>query len=183
MEGRRRVLNAGNGPINALILFVAEAPGRLGGDRTGVPLTSDHSGRNFSRLLAGAGIAREEVFVTNAALCNPRDVHGRNATPTATEIANCRPLLEETLAVIHAPLIVALGRVALAALDRIEPHGLTLRSDAGRVVPWHGCMLAPLYHPGPRAQLHRGFAQQQEDYRAIATAVRALLQVEPATPA
>ena len=34
MEGRRRVLGAGNGPLDARVLFVAEAPGRLGDDRT-----------------------------------------------------------------------------------------------------------------------------------------------------
>jgi uracil-DNA glycosylase family 4 len=175
MEGRRRVLDAANGPLDALILFVAEAPGRFGGDRTGVPLTSDQSGRNFSRLLAGAGIARHDVFVTNAALCNPRDVAGRNATPTAREIANCRPLLADTLALVHAPLVVALGRVALAALAYIAPHALTLRHDVGRVVvPWRGRHLAALYHPGPRAQLHRCFAEQQRDFLLIARAARAL---------
>ncbi len=41
MEGRRRVLGAGNGPLDARVLFVAEAPGRLGGDKTGVPLVND----------------------------------------------------------------------------------------------------------------------------------------------
>ena len=37
MAGRRRVLGAGNGPVHARVLFVAEAPGRFGGDRTAVP--------------------------------------------------------------------------------------------------------------------------------------------------
>src|SRR5579872_2221398 len=70
MEGRRRVLGPGNGPLDALVLFVAEAPGRLGGDRTGVPLSRDRSGLNFERLLASSGLGRAEVFVTNAVLCN-----------------------------------------------------------------------------------------------------------------
>src|SRR5579862_3408841 len=47
MDGRRRVLSTLNGPIDARVLFIAEAPGRRGGDRTGVPLTSDQTGRNF----------------------------------------------------------------------------------------------------------------------------------------
>ena len=38
-----------NGRPDARVLFLAEAPGRLGGDRTGVPLTSDQTGRNFAR--------------------------------------------------------------------------------------------------------------------------------------
>jgi uracil-DNA glycosylase family 4 len=167
MAGRRRVLGAANGPLDAEVLFVAEAPGRFGGDRTGVPLTSDQSGRNFAALLAGAGIARDRVFVTNAVLCNPRDDRGRNAPPSARERHNCRPFLRETLVLVQAPIVAALGRVALDALRQIEPHDLELRRDVGRAVPWHGRVLVPLYHPGPRAQLHRPFADQQRDYRGL----------------
>jgi uracil-DNA glycosylase len=164
MEGRRRVLGPANGPLDALVLFVAEAPGRFGGDRTGAPLVDDQSGRNFTALLAGADIPRSRIFVTNAALCNPRDAHGRNATPTAREVANCRPFLRETLALIAAPVVVALGRVALDALHKLVPHDLVLRRDVGRPVGWNGRLLVAMYHPGPRAQVHRGFAEQQKDF-------------------
>src|SRR5687768_10139901 len=51
MEGRTRVLSAANGNLHAQILFVAEAPGRFGGDRTGIPLFADQTGRNFRLLL------------------------------------------------------------------------------------------------------------------------------------
>jgi uracil-DNA glycosylase family 4 len=167
MEGRRRVLGAANGPLDAEVLFVAEAPGRFGGDRTGVPLTNDQSGRNFAALLCGAGIERDRVFVTNAVLCNPRDGHGRNAPPSAQECHNCRPFLQETLLLVRAPIVAALGRVALAALRRIEQHDLELRRDVGQAVPWLGRLLVPLYHPGPRAQLHRPFDDQQRDFHCL----------------
>ena len=81
MAGRRRVLGPGNGPSDARVLFVAEAPGRFGGDRTAVPLHGDRSGATFAHLLAAAGLDRGEVFVTNAVLCNPRDPAGRNTRP------------------------------------------------------------------------------------------------------
>src|SRR5688572_16878629 len=58
MEGRTRAFGPANGPLDARVLFVAEAPGRLGADRTGVPLSGDQTGRNFEALLGGAGIAR-----------------------------------------------------------------------------------------------------------------------------
>lgn len=167
MEGRRRVLDHANGRLDARVLFVAEAPGRFGGDRTGVPLTSDQSGRNFGRLLDAAGLTRAPIFVTNAVLCNPRDDRGRNATPTAREIAACRPLLDQTLRLVRAPLVVALGRVALDALGAIEPHGLLLRLDVGQATPWAGRRLVALYHPGPRAQLHRSFTLQQQDFTQL----------------
>src|SRR4051794_39073251 len=79
MAGRARVLGVANGSRRPRILFVAEAPGRFGGDRTGVPLHGDRSGAIFEALLAAAGLSRAEIFVTNAVLCNPRDPAGRNA--------------------------------------------------------------------------------------------------------
>jgi DNA polymerase len=176
MEGRRRVLGAGNGPIDARVLFVAEAPGRLGGDRTGVPLTSDQTGRNFARLLAAAGLRRDEVFVTNAVLCNPRSIRGLNRPPGRLELANCREHLRRTLELVPARLVVSLGAVALRQLDAIARHGLTLRADVGRVAPWAGRWLVPLYHPGPRAQIHRSFGAQEDDFRALSTI---LLEVWP----
>src|SRR3954447_6489609 len=72
MTGRTRLLGPANGLLTARVYFVAEAPGRLGGDRTAIPLCGDQSGRNFERLLVEAGLERSEIFVTNAVLCNPR---------------------------------------------------------------------------------------------------------------
>jgi uracil-DNA glycosylase family 4 len=172
MEGRRRVLGPGNGSLDARVLFVAEAPGRLGGDRTGVPLLSDQSGRNFGRLLEGIGWRRGDVFVSNAVLCNPRDAGGRNDTPTATEIRNCSAYLRDLLAILDPPYVVALGRTALSALALIAPHKADLRRHVATALPWAGRTLVPLYHPGPRAHLHRTFAQQQEDFARLRTIVR-----------
>src|SRR3954451_13660565 len=76
MEHRVRVLGSANGHLAARVLFVAEAPGRLGADRCGIPLHGDQTGRNFESLLATARINRGDVFITNAILCNPRDAHG-----------------------------------------------------------------------------------------------------------
>ena len=167
MEGRRRVLGPSNGPLDARVLFVAEAPGRLGGDRTGVPLTSDQSGRNFGRLLAHADLTREQVFVTNAALCNPRSPAGLNRTPTRLELAQCVDHLRRTLDLVSAPVVASLGAVALRQLGEIEGHGLVLSRDVGRAVRWRGRWLVPLYHPGPRAQIHRPLVRQMDDFTIL----------------
>lgn len=171
MEGRRRVLGHANGPLTARVLFVAEAPGRLGGDRTGVPLVSDQSGRNFTRLLEGIGWSRDDVFVSNAVLCNPRDERGRNDTPSMAEIRACSGHLRDLLAILDPLFVVTLGRAALAALALIVPHEAELRRDVGQALPWYGRTLIPLYHPGPRAQLHRSFATQQTDFARLAAIV------------
>lgn len=167
MEGRRRVLSAANGRPGAAVMFVGEAPGRRGGERTGVPFSGDQTGRNFERLLEVAELRREDVFITNAVLCNPRDERGRNRPPARAELAACADFLARQMRVVDPLLVVPLGAVALAALDRVEPHGLRLREAVGRARSWRGRLLFPHYHPGPRAQLHRPFEAQREDFRAL----------------
>jgi uracil-DNA glycosylase family 4 len=171
MVGRTRVLGPANGPLTARICFVAEAPGRLGGDRTAIPLSGDQSGRNFERLLAEAGLDRSAIFVTNAVLCNPR-VGNSNAPPSTREIEHCSRFLIATLELVQPAAVVALGAVALKALGRVEPHELALAKDVGRASRWRDRWLIPLYHPGPRAQLWRSFAQQAEDFRRLGAFLR-----------
>jgi uracil-DNA glycosylase family 4 len=170
MVGRRRVLSAANGPLGARVVFVAEAPGRLGAERTGIPLSGDATGSRFERLLAAAGLSRGEVFLTNAVLCNPCR-EGRNRPPAASELAHCRDFLRRTLALVDPEVVVALGRVALRALGAIAPHSASLER-VGEAVPWQGRLLVPLYHPGPRTERHRPFAAQLEDYRRLGVAIR-----------
>lgn len=167
MADCRAVLGAPNGDLRSRILFVAEAPGRLGADRTGIPLSGDQSGRNFDELLHMAGLRRSAIFVTNAVLCNPRDPQGRNAAPTSLEIHNCAPFLRRTIELINPAVVVTLGVVALGALAIVEPHGVVLKRDVARPVAWNDRWLFALYHPSPRAQLHRSFALQQDDFTAL----------------
>ncbi|HZU06038.1 MAG TPA: uracil-DNA glycosylase [Chloroflexota bacterium] len=171
MAGRRRVLGLGNGSLAARVLFVAEAPGRFGGDRTAIPLHGDRSGATFARLLQAAGLPRDAVFVTNAVLCNPRDAQGRNARPSPAELRNCAAHLRAQIDLLDPPWVVALGHTALRALALVERHAVRLPADLLRPVAWYGRRLVALYHPGPRALLRRPLAAQLEDYRRLAALV------------
>jgi DNA polymerase len=162
------VLSGRNGPSPARVMFVAEAPGRFGGARTGVPLSADETGRRFSRWLAEAGIARAGVFVTNAVLCNPLDAAGRNRRPRIAEQRACADWLARQIEVVDPGVVVALGAVALASLAAVTPHGLCLAKDIGRAVPWQERTLVALYHPSPRTRAVRSDAAQAADYRALA---------------
>lgn len=166
------VLSDANGPLDARVLFVAEAVGRRGGAVTGVPLTRDETGRRFTRLLALAGIERDDCFITNAVLCNPVDGGGRNRTPLQSEVARCRPYLARTIEVVRAPVIVTLGRIALESLRVIEPHCANLSTHTASPLAWRGRTLVPMYHPGRQAALHRGDAAQEDDWRRLGQLVR-----------
>ena len=171
MEGRRRVLGPLNGCIPAKTMFVGEAPGRLGAELHGIPFHGDRAGRNFDRLLRGAGLDREDVFITNAVICNPQSSSGTNSRPLAREISNCRIWLERTLEIVDPRIVVSLGVVALGALGSVEAHKLELARDVGRSVPWHGRLLLPLYHPGGRAMARRPFEAQCRDWEGLARAL------------
>jgi DNA polymerase len=173
MCGRSAVLSASNGRAGARVMFVGEAPGRQGGDRTRVPFSGDQSGRNFSRYLASVGLTREEIFITNAALCNPRSDTGANRKPTREEVSNCSEFLRRQVEAVDPRVVVTLGAVSLAALRSVEYHRLTLKENVGEVHAWGGRLLVPLYHPSPQVLAsHRREAQQLEDYKSVARALR-----------
>lgn len=167
------VLGEANGPLDAPLLVAGEAPGRDGAARTGVPFHGDRSGDRFEALLAAAGLDRSRVFVTNAVLCNPLGARGANRRPLTSEVARCAGHLAATLEVVRSPIVVALGRVALDALGRIEAHGVSsVVAEAGRARAWGGRTLVPLVHPSPRTQGARTWERQVEDWRAVGRLVR-----------
>ena len=119
-------------------------------------------------------LQREEIFVTSAALCNPRSASGANRRPAGTEIRNCSDFLRRTIALVNPSVIVTLGTVALEALKLIHYHEFTLRNDAAQIRPWHERTLIPLYHPSPQVLItSRKEAAQLRDYQVIAHAIRA----------
>ncbi len=172
---KRAVLGARNGYRSAAVMFIAEAPGRLGADRTRIPLAGDTTGRNFDELLAAVGLSREGMFVTNAVLCNPRDPRGRNAHPSSAEIVNCSAFLRRQIDLVNPRVVVTLGRVALHALNLIFGMDLDLREAVGRAFSVGHRILIPLYHPSPRVlNIHRRKLQQIKDYQAVATLLGSL---------
>lgn len=177
---RVAVLSRANGSLTPRVVFVAEAPGRRGGDRTRVPMQGDASGQTFRRLMQQAGLRPEEVFITNAVLCNPRKPSGANDKPTAAEIANCSDFLRRQLDLLCPELVVSVGATALAVLGRLQPHGMQLAKDVGCCIAWRGTRLLPVYHPSPQVLIsRRSLAEQAADWQAI----RAALALGPnATP-
>lgn len=155
VESRSRVV-PGDGAIPAEVAFIGLAPGRFGGDRTGIPFDGDRSGELLRRMIKHVRL--RSVFITNVVRCNPRDEHGRNRDPDAVEIANCRSHLMAELALVCPRLVVCLGRIAWKALAGrdypFEPRRTT-------IVEKEGMRLLPMYHP---AYVIRG-AYAEQSYR------------------
>lgn len=107
-DGSRLV--PGVGPDNARIMVIGEAPGAVETD-TGVPFTG-RSGKLLDRLLALAGVAREDCYLTTVVKYR---LPGRQAT-TAEILRSVRYLRREWMEV--KPLVtITLGDSTAAALD------------------------------------------------------------------
>ena len=167
MVNQSAILGPANGSINSDILFVAEAPGRFGGARTGIPFSGDKSGDNFEELIAHIGLTRQDIFVTNAVLCNPL-ANGNNRRPTTKEIGNCSSYLESVLELVQPRVVVTLGGVGLDAINRILDTRYKLAEVIGKPLLTERFTLLPLYHPSPRVtNWKRPLSVQKRDFRKI----------------
>jgi len=166
VESRSRVV-PGDGEVPANIAFVGLAPGRFGGDRTGIPFSGDRSGDLLRRMIRRADLQR--VFITNVVRCNPRDIRGRNRDPDAHEIANCRSHLETELVLARPRLIVALGRIAWRELAGRTAAFSPVDASALRI---GDRLLFPMYHP---AYVIRGSYTERRyarDFKRLAKLLR-----------
>jgi uracil-DNA glycosylase len=172
MCDRRAVLSRRNGSIRARAMFIAEAPGRNGADRTRIPFSGDLSGVYFEALIASIGLSRREIFITNSVLCSPRRPNGANDKPTPAEVRNCTGFLRRQIEIVDPEVIVTLGSVALGSLSLIDRHSYKLKETVATVLSWSDRLLIPLYHPSPRViNAARPLAAQMEDYRAVRRAL------------
>jgi DNA polymerase len=127
----------GEGPEDAAVMVVGEAPGRFE-DEQGRPFVG-RAGQLLDELLAAAGLARAEVYVTNVVKARPPG----NRDPTRAEVGHWLPVLEQQLALVAPQLVVPLGRHALA---HFAP-GAKIGAVHGRAITERGRRLFPLYHP------------------------------------
>lgn len=174
---RTAVFSELNGSVSARIMFIGEAPGRKGADQTRVPFSGDQSGKNFDRFLASIGLDREDIFITSAALCNPRSESGANRKPSKAELINCSGFLRRTVDLVDPAIVVTLGSVALDAIKCIESHNLSLKESAAKIHCWNGRVLVPIYHPSPQVLAsHRREKEQLQDYGVLARAIDQVLE-------
>jgi uracil-DNA glycosylase family 4 len=124
----------GEGSHTADVMLIGEAPG-ASEDELGRPFVG-RSGRFLDELLAEAGLARDDVFITNVVKARPP----RNRDPTAAEVAHYLPWLEQQLALVQPRVVIPLGRHALAHFApgrRItEVHGAPIVARERLLVPW-----------------------------------------------
>lgn len=122
-EGFSEWLVEGEGPSDARIMLIGEQPGDVE-DREGRPFVGP-AGELLDKALNEAGLARSELFVTNAVKRFKFQQRGKrrlHQTPTAGEIKHYRWWLMEEIRLVSPAIVVALGASALrAVLGKPQP--------------------------------------------------------------
>jgi uracil-DNA glycosylase len=102
------VFGAGNS--DADLMFVGEAPGAEE-DRQGLPFVG-RAGGLLTELLAGIGLQRSDVWITNVLRCRPPG----NRDPQPVEIESCQPYTHSQLDLIQPKVVATLGNFATKLL-------------------------------------------------------------------
>lgn len=142
-RGRTKVV-PGEGPEDAALLFVGEAPGWYE-DQQGRPFVGS-AGAFLDELLASIGLSRKQVYIANVIKCRPPG----NRDPLSSEIQACRKWLDRQMEIIQPKMVVILGRYSLARYFPTESIG-KIHGKARKI---GDVIYYPMYHPA--AALHQG---------------------------
>lgn len=107
----------GEGLRRARVMLVGEQPGDRE-DRTGRPFVGP-AGRLLDDCLEAAGVARDEVYVTNAVKHFRWEARGKrriHKKPTIYQLRACRPWLDAEFEVVRPEALVLLGATAAQSL-------------------------------------------------------------------
>ncbi len=145
------------GPLEASLLIVGLAPGRMGANRTGRPFTGDYAGDLLYPSLLRVGLAEgsydsrpddgltlKATRITNAVRCLPPE-----NKPTTEEIATCNAYLAAEMAAMpRLKAVLALGLIAHKAVLRArglkQSHCPFTHGELHRLPD--GLLLADSYH-------------------------------------
>lgn len=141
---RRTRAVPGEGPENAALLFIGEAPG-WHEDQQGRPFVGP-AGQFLEQLLASIGLKREQVYIANVIKCRPPG----NRDPLPGEVQACSKWLERQIELIKPKIIVTLGRYSMA---RYFPNE-SISKVHGKSRKQGDMIYYAMYHPA--AALHQG---------------------------
>ncbi len=162
----------GEGPEDAEIMFIGEAPG-WHEDQQGRPFVGP-AGKFLDELLATINLKREQVFIANVI----KDRPPQNRDPLPAEILACRPWLEQQIELIRPRMIVTLGRYSMAmyfpgkSISKI--HGTAQKRD--------GVIYYAMYHPAAalhQQSLRRSIEEDMLKIPSLLAEARNIVESEP----
>jgi len=168
----------GQGTAAARVMLVGEQPGDQE-DMQGLPFVGP-AGAVLERALEEAGIARGEVFLTNAVKHFKWELRGKrrlHKTPAQREVAACHVWLEQELARVRPQVVVALGATALKAI--LQDGRATMKAVMDAPFQHDGRWVVAVYHPSFVLRA-RDEESRRQAYDVIVAGLRAALRLAPA---
>ena len=145
----------GAGAVPARLAIVGEGPAERD-EATGHPF-SGPAGSFLDRILERAGLARDELWLTNVVKCRPVKFDGRlirNRPPTQAEIKTWADELQRELEAVGPRVVLCLGATSAAAVIR---KGFKLSQERGKWFPGPaGSRAIATYHPAYVLRLDEG---------------------------
>ena len=133
----RKNVVPGEGPVDAKIMIVGQAPGREE-NLQGRPFVG-RAGKFLNHLLEIAQIDRKKIFITSPLKCFPP----KNRKPTKKEIETCLPYLKKQIEIINPQKFILLGEVAFKVFFPKEK----LKNFQGKWVRKDNKKFFVTYHP------------------------------------
>lgn len=144
----------GEGVLNAKIMIIGEAPGRVN-DETGRPFVG-LGGKILYKILGRIGVDSRQLFLTNVIKCWPPE----NRKPAKEEVNLCKDYLENQIRLVQPKLIITLGTTASEVLINQK---IKLNQIHGSLFYHHGTPVCPTFHPNAARYLKGGVQQIEAD--------------------
>ncbi len=155
----RRNAVPGEGPADARIMFIGQAPGAEE-DKTGRPFVG-RAGRFLNEVLLSASIKREDVFLVSPVRCFPPG----NRKPKKDELEPCKPYLDQYTQIIKPKTIVLMGEVAFNSFFPDK----RLKAFRGKWLKKNGTRFLVTYHPAAGMRFPKIRKLILEDFKRVRT--------------
>jgi DNA polymerase-1 len=164
----------GDGPADSRIMILGEAPG-YNEEVTG-KVFSGAAGQELNKMLARAGLRREDIYVSNVVKCRPPE----NRTPERWEAKICADeYVTREMEALDPTHVLLLGNAALTAVAK--KSGITKHRGVRLEVkgqPRHRTIMAA-FHPAYALRNPGVYPVLQEDIRRFARAIQGEFRVVP----
>lgn len=161
-----RRLVPGDGPLDAKIMIIGQAPGRFE-DQEGKPFIGA-AGKFLNLMITIAGLKREDLYITSVVQFFPPE----NRLPTDEEAELCMPLLERQIEIIKPKLIVVLGNFSSINITGIGE----VTKNHGRVIEdsKRNCKIFITLHPAAAVRIKANVPTIEADFRNLKELVKTL---------
>lgn len=135
----------GNGPVNAKIMIIGQAPGRFEDEKL-LPFIG-RSGELLNKKINILEVQREKIYITSCVQFFPP----KNRIPNDEEVELCKPFLFEQIEVIKPKYVILLGSLANKVLLDIEK----VSEKHGSIIKKGNITYMVTYHPAAGLRFKR----------------------------